>query len=79
MAKHFIVTKVPERKKPILCVETGNKSYKLASFNDEYAAEEFCQVYNQIIDEVYEKGMHDAIQSNPVLPEHGATSKSDGA
>lgn len=57
MVKKLLVTNVPERKKPILCVKEGICSRIIASFKNDEAAEEFCQIYNQIIDEVYEKGL----------------------
>ncbi len=34
----------------------GNKAVKVASFNNEESADLFCEVVNNLVDEIYEKG-----------------------
>lgn len=47
-------------KKPCLMILEGNKAVKVASFNNEESADLFCEVVNNLVDEIYEKGKNEA-------------------
>ena len=55
--RKLAVWTLPERKKPCLMVLDGNRATKVASFNNEETAKLFVEVYNNIIDEVYKRGI----------------------
>ena len=58
-AAKFIVTDIPQRKKPVLLVKTGPASDTLvATFRNKECAELFCKVYNATLDEVFELREH---------------------
>lgn len=47
-------------KKPCLMILEGNKAVKVASFNNEESADLFCEVVNNLANEIYEKGKSEA-------------------
>lgn len=56
-AAKFIVTDIPQRKKPVLLVKTGPASATLvATFRNKECAELFYKAYNDELGEVFEIG-----------------------
>ena len=52
----IVVTRIPERKRPCLFVKTAENAMTLvASFQNDDAAEMFCDAYNKTIDMIYER------------------------
>lgn len=46
-------------KKPCLMVLEGICATKIASFNNEESADLFCEVVNNLVDDIYERGRSD--------------------
>ena len=58
--RHFQIMQIRERKKPCLFLFQEPNSYvMIGQFKDDDCAELFAKRFNQIIDEVYEKGRAD--------------------
>lgn len=56
-SRRLAIWNLADRKKPCLMVLDGNRATKVASFNNEETAKLFEEVYNNIIDEVYKRGI----------------------
>lgn len=50
----------PDRKKPCLCVEEGNKIVVYGHFNTEEGADEFINILGKMVGATFERGAEDA-------------------